>query len=208
LIITNGAWVILNQSETINGTLVITTNSTLDFNTNSVITANPAVLNGTTTMEETKSGGVFSGSTLTQTAGTLGYGGSLVVEVAGDPLVQGDRIALFSAPTYGDGFNFAYLYPDPGSGLVWSTAGLFQNGSIEVVSPPTGPVTLTNRITGSLMKFTWPVQQGWRLVSQTNSLSTGLTSNGWESVVGGIDGSNAVHIDPAQPTVFFRLVYP
>ena len=208
LIITNTAWVQLGQNETINGTLVVTADSSLDFNTNSIITTIPPVLNGTLTMEESKGGGVFSGSTLTQTPGTLGYGGTLNVVVAGEPLVQGDQITLFNAPAYGGGFDYANFSPALSSGLAWSTAGLLENGSVEVISPPTVPVMLTNSISGSLLKFTWPAQQGWRLVSQTNSLSVGLTPNGWENVGGGIDGSNAIQIDPTQPSVFFRLVYP
>jgi len=33
-------------------------------------------------------------------------------------------------------------------------------------------------------------------------------TNAWFPVSGGIDGSNSITIDPTQPTVFFRLVYP
>ena len=73
---------------------------------------------------------------------------------------------------------------------------------------PTGSGTITNRISGGTLTLTWPAGQQWRLVSQTNSLSTGLTSSGWNTVPGGGDGSNSITINPAQPTVFYRLVNP
>jgi hypothetical protein len=45
-------------------------------------------------------------------------------------------------------------------------------------------------------------------VGQTNSLTVGLTANGWTNVPGGIDGSISITINPANPAVFYRLVYP
>lgn len=202
--VTNTATVKLTQSETVNGILLAGANANLDFNTNTITTASAPVLNGGLTMEEIKSGGTFSGSKFTQTAGTLSYGGSLTVIAGGDPLARGDQITLFGAPAYesGSGFTSTQL-PVLGSGLSWSTTGLTANGSIEVISPPTGPVALTNGINGSLLTLTWPAAQGWRLVSQTN-----LTANPWGTVSGGIDGSNAIPIDPTRPSVFYRLVYP
>jgi hypothetical protein len=65
-------------------------------------------------------------------------------------------------------------------------------------------------VSGSTLTFTWPSGQNWRLVGQTNSLSTGLNldTNTWFNVPGGIDGSNSISIDPANPAVFYRLVWP
>jgi fibronectin-binding autotransporter adhesin len=80
-----------------------------------------------------------------------------------------------------------------------------------VVSPaaPT-PTLLTNSLSGSTLSLSWPAGAGWRLVGQTNPLSTGLNpaTNAWFDVPGGIDGSNSVTLDPANPTTFYRLVYP
>ena len=50
--------------------------------------------------------------------------------------------------------------------------------------------------------------QGARLVSQTNSMSSGLATNGWSTVPGGIDGSNGITIKRNNPTVFYKLVNP
>jgi autotransporter-associated beta strand protein len=85
-------------------------------------------------------------------------------------------------------------------------------GSLQVgaaVTPPT-PALLTNSVSGSTLTLTWPSGQSWRLVGQTNSLSTGLNpaASAWFNVPGGIDGSNSISIDPANPTVFYRLVWP
>jgi autotransporter-associated beta strand protein len=84
-------------------------------------------------------------------------------------------------------------------------------GSLEVAAAgPSGPATLTNSVSGSTLTLTWPAGQGWTLKSQTNSLSSGLNpaTNAWFTVPGGVDGSNSIPINPANPTVFYRLVYP
>ncbi len=75
---------------------------------------------------------------------------------------------------------------------------------------PSGPATLTNSITGSTLTLKWPAGQSWRLVSQTNSLSTGLnpSSAAWTTVSGVSDGSATITINPANPTVYYKLVYP
>jgi autotransporter-associated beta strand protein len=90
---------------------------------------------------------------------------------------------------------------------VISGSGALQVGA--AVTPPT-PALLTNNVSGSTLTFTWPSGQNWRLVGQTNSLATGLNpaTNAWFNVPGGIDGSNSISIDPANPTVFYRLIWP
>jgi autotransporter-associated beta strand protein len=84
--------------------------------------------------------------------------------------------------------------------------GYIQVGSVG----PSGPGYITNSITGNTLTLTWPAGQGWRLVSQTNSLSTGLNPNpsAWSTVPGYTDGNYSVTTDPAKPTVFYRLVNP
>jgi len=74
---------------------------------------------------------------------------------------------------------------------------------------PPSPVQITNSISGNMLNLTWPSGQGWRLVSQTNSLSGGLNETGtWTTVGGASDGSYSVTLDPTQPSVYYELVYP
>jgi autotransporter-associated beta strand protein len=84
--------------------------------------------------------------------------------------------------------------------------------ALHAVLPPAAPspTLLTNSLSGSTLTFTWPAGQNWRLVNQTNSLASGLnpSTNAWFTVPGGVDGSNSITINPANPTVFYRLVYP
>lgn len=72
---------------------------------------------------------------------------------------------------------------------------------------PSGPVLLTNSVSGSTLSLSWPAGQGWRLQKQTNSLATGLSTN-WVDVGDGSLSSTNLTIDPTQPTVFYRLVNP
>jgi autotransporter-associated beta strand protein len=98
------------------------------------------------------------------------------------------------------------------------TPGVYNNGtsptyitgtgSLLVPSAgPSGPGSITNSVSGNILSLSWPAGQGWRLQGQTNSSSNGLGTN-WGNVTGGSDGSISITIDPNQPTVFYRLVYP
>jgi hypothetical protein len=200
------AAVVLSQNTAVTN-LKVSANTTLDSNNKTVTTPNAPTLNGCLKMEVTKNGSSFTGSKLTQTLGTLAYGGNLTVTALGS-LTNGDIIDLFDAPAFGGGFITTNL-PALSSGLKWSTSNLPLDGSIAVItSGPTGPAAITNTINGSRLTLTWPAAQGWRLVSQSNSLSVGLAAGGWGTVPGGIDGSNSITIDHAQPAVFYRLTYP
>ena len=67
-----------------------------------------------------------------------------------------------------------------------------------VVTPGPGNITLS-----------WPSDYlGWRLEAQTNAIATGL-SNNWVTVPGSTSTTSVVvPLDPANPTVFYRLIYP
>ena len=88
---------------------------------------------------------------------------------------------------------------------IGSTGTLTVNGA-----GPSGPGTITNSVSGNVLTLTWPAGQTWRLVGQTNSLSAGLNPSpgAWFTVPGGIDGSNSITINPANGTVFYKLVSP
>ena len=91
-----------------------------------------------------------------------------------------------------------------------NNAGIYitGSGSLQVVgSGPSGPAMLTNSVSGGVLSLSWPAGQGWRLEYQTNSLSTGLSTN-WLPAAGSSISSTNITIDTTKPTVFYRLIYP
>ncbi len=83
-------------------------------------------------------------------------------------------------------------------------------GSLQVVgSIPSTPTAINYAVSNGHITISWPADyQGWILQMQTNSLSRGLSTN-WVDVTGtaGVTSTN-IPINPATPTVFYRLRYP
>ncbi|MEI6075610.1 MAG: autotransporter-associated beta strand repeat-containing protein [Verrucomicrobiota bacterium] len=167
---------------------------------------NNLTLSGTVAVTLNKS--LPQSSSLLAVSGTItnAGGASIAVSNVGPALAVGNSFALFSqAVSNGAAITIS---PAPGAGLAWQN-NLALNGTISVVtSGPSGPAYITNSISGNLLALTWPSGQGWRLVSETNSLFVGLSTNGWHTVPGGIDGSNGITINPNNPSVFYKLVNP
>jgi fibronectin-binding autotransporter adhesin len=88
------------------------------------------------------------------------------------------------------------------------------SGSLQVVPPPLinalpGPIQFS--VSGSTLALSWPTNLGWMLQSQTNALNVGLTvnSNSWFDISNSVNvTSTNITINPANPTVFFRLRHP
>ncbi len=85
------------------------------------------------------------------------------------------------------------------------------SGSLQVIPPVTinplpGPVQFS--VAGNTLALSWPTNLGWILQNQTNSLSTGLSTN-WSDVAGSdsITSTN-VTISLTNSAVFFRLRHP
>ena len=78
-----------------------------------------------------------------------------------------------------------------------------------VVGVATNPTNIMTTVSGNVLTLSWPADHiGWRLQVQTNSLSTGLGS-GWTDVAGSTSvDSVSVTVNPANGTVFYRMVYP
>jgi autotransporter-associated beta strand protein len=73
----------------------------------------------------------------------------------------------------------------------------------------TSPTNIVASVTNNLLYLSWPTDHiGWQLQAQTNSVSVGI-SNNWVNV-NGSTGTNqvAMPINPANGTVFYRLIYP
>lgn len=72
-----------------------------------------------------------------------------------------------------------------------------------------GPTNITSSVSGDQLTLSWPADHlGWFLQTQTNSSSVGLTTN-WFDLSGSETSTNSVFtMDPANPSVFFRLRSP
>lgn len=90
-----------------------------------------------------------------------------------------------------------------------SPSFLAGTGSLRVQTIVTTPTSVTAVVSGNQYQLSWPANHtGWRLEAQTNSLNVGLSAN-W-ATVSGSTATNQVNvpINPANGSVFFRLVYP
>jgi hypothetical protein len=75
---------------------------------------------------------------------------------------------------------------------------------INVVSRP----AIALQLLPGVLRLSWPSNIGnWQLQAQTNSLGLGLSTN-WGDVPGSV-GTNQmdVPLNPANPAVFYRLVF-
>jgi fibronectin-binding autotransporter adhesin len=138
---------------------------------------------------------------------TVNYSGTLNVLNTGGTLALGQSFQLFSAAGYTNNFTSTSL-PALGAGLAWNWNP--ATGTISVTGGvATNPTNITMTVSGGNMNLSWPADHlGWRLQVQTNSLATGLNSN-WSTWPNSTNVTAvSVPINPANPTVFFRLVYP
>ena len=125
--------------------------------------------------------------------GTLAYGGTLTVTNIGvTPLIAGDTFQVFPA----GGTGTITVVGDAGTGLQFS----FNDGVLSVVSsapPQLGWTHLGNGV----VQFSFA--SGYKLIWQTNSLTTGLSTN-WVDYP---DTNNPVNVtnNPDIPCSFFGL---
>jgi fibronectin-binding autotransporter adhesin len=130
--------------------------------------------------------------------------GTVAVNHLGAALQVGDTFTLFSGPVSG-GAALTVV----GGGVTWVN-NLAVNGTIQVLSlVPTTPTSVTGTVTGGNLNISWPPSHlGWVLQAQTNSLAVGIAAN-WTDIPGTASvTSTNIAINPANPTVFFRLRYP
>jgi fibronectin-binding autotransporter adhesin len=87
-------------------------------------------------------------------------------------------------------------------------------GNLRVVPPaPINPLpgTIQIGVSGNTLALSWPTNAGWILQTQTNALNVGLVAanNAWFNVPGSeLATSTNITINPANGTVFFRMVHP
>jgi autotransporter-associated beta strand protein len=155
----------------------------------STYTGNTTVNGGTLELAQSM---LFSNSTVSVASGAF-----LQLSFAGTNTVAGLVLNGLSQPggVYNSNTSPSYL-AGPGSLLVPSTVA-------------TNPTNIVAEVSGGNLNLSWPADHtGWRLETQTNSLSVGLNTN-WSTWPGSTT-TNAVSvpINSVDPTVFFRLVYP
>jgi len=136
-------------------------------------------------------------------------GGVLTVTNLAGAYAAGDSFKLFDATNYTGAFS-AISPVIPGANLAWNTNSLIVNGTLSIVSTVNvNPTNLVTSVSGGNLNISWPSDHtGWRLQIETNALNSGLGTN-WVDVPNAT-ATNAVSVplNPANPAVFLRMVYP
>ena len=79
------------------------------------------------------------------------------------------------------------------------------NGTLSFASAVVPSPTLNFTNSGGSLDFSWT--GSFKLQAQTNALNVGIGTN-WSDYPGGSTSPVNVTLDPAQPSVFFRLSQP
>lgn len=143
---------------------------------------------------------------LVMVAGTLSNtnNGTVSVSNLGATLTADDKFTLFSQPVAG-GSALAVS----GGGVTWSN-NLANDGSIIVLSAVASySPNISYSVSGGTLTITWPATHlGWILQDQTNSLSSGLSTN-WVDVPGSASVTSMnLSISATVPAAFYRLRHP
>lgn len=169
---------------TINNALTVSGNLNIEVNTSAGQTSDKITVSGTLT-----------------NAGT----GAVIVTNLGPALAQGNTFFLFNkAMSNGAAMTIS------GGNVAWNNK-LAIDGSIVVSGPlvNTNPTNIVTSLNGNVLSLSWPTDHtGWRLQAQTNSLTKGIGTN-WVDVPNSTSVRQTnITINPANGSVFFRLVYP
>ena len=183
--------------------------------TGNFTTYNNLTLQGNATLRINKTGGTTAQDQVS-VVGNISYGGILTVtNITSDAnvLATTDTFQLFNSLSSGShSGNFSSIVGSPGAGLAYSFNT--NNGVLSIITQTyaSNPTNITARVSGHQLTLTWPSDHiGWILQAQTNALSTGLTipTNTWFDVAGSSsNNTNIMIINPANPTVFYRLRHP
>jgi hypothetical protein len=119
----------------------------------------------------------------------------------------------YSGAIGGSGFAALNLVSLP-SGVTATLVDNVANSSVDLnvtAAPPAinpNPGTILSSVSGTTLTLSWPTNSGWILQSQTNALNVGLANN-WGDIPGtaAVTSTNLA-IDPANPTVHYRLRLP
>jgi fibronectin-binding autotransporter adhesin len=210
LMVANNA--ILSGNGTIDGIVAIAMGGKLSPGTSigTVVLNNTPSIQGTVLMEISKNSTALTNDQV-RINGAIIYGGSLTVSNLGPTAMSaGDTFQLFNATGYAGAFSPLNL-PTLGAGLVW-TNKLAADGSIAVVAA-NNPKFNATKLAGTNLVFSvfdGVPNGGWTLLTATNvalPLTNWVTNTtGFFDPLGNLTLTNAV--DPAQPKRFFNLREP
>jgi autotransporter-associated beta strand protein len=139
------------------------------------------------------------------------YGGTLRLNISGDPLVEGDVFTLFTFASASGAF--ANIVPSsPGPGLAWDASQLSVDGTLRVViasQPEIGAISLTG--TDVTINGTGGAPGAAYHVLTSTNVAVPLIN--WTPIATNLfDASGNFHftapVDPAQPQRFFLLRLP
>jgi hypothetical protein len=140
--------------------------------------------------------------------GNITYGGTLALTITGEALTAADSFKLFSSTNTYSGAFTSISPTTPGTGFAWNTYTLTADGTLRIMA--TSQPDLTSEVlgAGTQLHLSWPTDHtGWTLQGQTNAVGIGITAN-WHDVPGSyLSNETYIPIDPANGSVFFRLVY-
>jgi autotransporter-associated beta strand protein len=182
---------------TISGAVTVASGATLSPGTSAgrLTINNTLTLAGDTLIEVDKANGTND----VVVATTVNYGGTLTVNDLSGGLVVGDSFTICNAGVHTG--NFTGIVGSPGANLAWNFNP--TTGVLSVVTAGVNPPTLVYSQAGNLLTFSW-TETGFKLQAQTNSLTTGLSSNWGDAPAGDISPVN-LEVDAANDAVFFRL---
>jgi autotransporter-associated beta strand protein len=172
---------------------------------------NAVTLSGTTRMDVDKTAGALANDFLFGVS-TLQLGGTLQLNLTGEPLAVGDAFTLFNFNNASGSFS-SITPATPGPGLVWNTSALAANGTLSVAAFTSRPEfgTVLKSAGAIVMNGSnGPPGATYYVLSSTN-IATPL--NAWTPVLtnafdanGNFSATNL--IDPATPQRFFLLQAP
>lgn len=172
---------------------------------------NAVTLSGTTRMDVEKAAGAIANDFLFGVS-TLQLGGTLQLNLTGEPLVVGDAFTLFNFNNASGSFS-SITPATPGPGLVWNTSSLTANGTLSVAAFTSRPEfgTVLKSADAIVMNGSnGPPGATYYVLSSTN-IATPLSA--WTPVLtnafdanGNFSATNL--IDPATPQRFFLLQAP
>jgi autotransporter-associated beta strand protein len=214
--VTVEAGAVLGGSGTINGPTTVMAGGTVqggDANyTNTLTVANTLTLGNSSSAATYGNFTIATGGEIS--AATLAVTGTNFVNILDASLVIGTNTLI----TYGGGsiggsgfagFQLGTLPAGVTARLLNTGNAAVQLAVTSITTVNTNSPVLTNSVSGGTLTLAWPADHlGWRLEAQTNPLTTGLGAN-WFTWPGSTNvTTESITINPANPTTFFRLIYP